>query len=72
MDMSQKEENYCIQNLCKLKQKVELEDYKNVVYTVECETCGTHYIGRRVSTFVTEEISTRGIYQAEETVKWFL
>ena len=48
-------------NLCRLKQKVELEDYKNVVYAVECETCGVQYIGRRVSTFVTEEINTRGI-----------
>ena len=32
-------------NLCRLKQKVELEDYKNVVYAVECETCGVQYIG---------------------------
>jgi hypothetical protein len=24
---------------------VELEDYKNVVYAVECETCGVQYIG---------------------------
>ena len=32
-------------NVCKLKQKIELEDWKNVVYTIECETCGLHYIG---------------------------
>ena len=32
-------------NMCRLKQKVELEDYKNVVYAVECETCGVQYIG---------------------------
>ena len=32
-------------NLCRLKQKVEMEDFKNVVYAVEYETCGVHYIG---------------------------
>ena len=32
-------------NVCKLKQKVELENWKNVVYSVECETCGLNYIG---------------------------
>ena len=32
-------------HLCKLKQKVELEDRKNVIYAVECETCGVQYVG---------------------------
>jgi len=32
-------------NVCKLKQKVELENWKDVVYSVQCETCGLCYIG---------------------------
>ena len=32
-------------HLCKLKQRVELEDRKNVVYAVECKTCGIPYVG---------------------------
>ena len=31
-------------NLCRLKQKVEMEDCKNMVYALECETCGVQYI----------------------------
>ena len=33
-------------NLCKLKQKVEFEDCKDVIYSVPCETCGVRYIGK--------------------------
>ena len=32
-------------HLCKLKQTVELENRKNVIYAVECETCGVQYVG---------------------------
>ena len=31
--------------LCRLKQRVEPENWKNVVYAIECETCGVHYVG---------------------------
>ena len=31
--------------LCRLKQTVELEDWKDVVYAIGCETCGVHYMG---------------------------
>ena len=48
-------------NLCRLKQKVEPEDSKNVVYAVECETCGVHYIERLVSTCVPEIYCLMGL-----------
>ena len=32
-------------HLCKLKQRVELEDRKNVICAVECKTCGIQYVG---------------------------
>ena len=32
-------------NLCKLKQKVEFEDCKDVIYSVPCKKCGVRYIG---------------------------
>ena len=32
-------------HLCKLKQRVELEDRKNMIYAVECKTCGIQYVG---------------------------
>ena len=31
--------------LCRLKQTVELEDWKDVVYAIGCDTCGVHYVG---------------------------
>ena len=31
--------------LCRLKQRVEPENWKNVVYAIECETCGVHCVG---------------------------
>ena len=32
-------------NLCKLKQRREWEECKDVVYSVPCGDCGVHYIG---------------------------
>jgi hypothetical protein len=32
-------------NLCKLKQRTEREEIKNVVYSVPCGDCGVRYIG---------------------------
>ena len=28
-----------------IKQLVELEDWKDVVYAIGCDTCGVHYVG---------------------------
>ena len=59
-------------NVCKLKQKKELEERKNVIYAVECETCGLHYIGETGQHYcdrrsqhhrdVTQKKSSNGIY----------
>jgi hypothetical protein len=48
-------------NVCKLKKKKELEERKNVIYAVECETCGLHYIGKQDSITVTEGANIRGM-----------
>ena len=60
-------------HLCKLKQKVELEDRKNVMYAVECETCvvqnvgetGQHYCDRRKQNQVDvkNKKTTNGIFE---------
>ena len=59
-------------NVCKLKQKKELEERKNVIYAVECGTCGLHYIGETGQHYcdrrsqhqrdVTQKKSSNGIY----------
>jgi hypothetical protein len=37
--------------VCNLKQKVEREDQKDVVYTITCRTCEKTYIGETGKTF---------------------
>ena len=31
---------------CKVKQKVEFEDRKDVIYSVPCKKCGVRYVGK--------------------------
>ena len=55
-----------------MKQKKELEERKNVIYAVECGTCGLHYIGETGQHYcdsrsqhhrdVTQKKSSNGIY----------
>jgi len=33
-------------NLCKLKQKIDMEDRKDLVYLLPCGTCGDPYVGK--------------------------
>ena len=58
--------------LCKLKHRNDPETRKNVVYAIECETCGVHYVGETGQHFcerrkqherdVRNKKSTSGIY----------
>ena len=47
--------------LCRLKQTVELEDWKDVVYAIGCDTCGVHYVGQPASITMTEESNIKGM-----------
>ena len=59
-------------NVCKLKQRKESEETENVKYSVECGTCGLHYIGETGQHYcdrrsqhqrdVTQNKSSNGIY----------
>ena len=58
--------------LCKIKHRSDPEKRKNVVYAIECETCGDHFIGETGRHFcerrkqherdVRNKKSTSGIY----------
>ena len=48
-------------HLCKLKQKKEKDESKDVVYSIPCDTSRVRYVGRLANISVIEEASTRGI-----------
>ena len=47
-------------HLCKLKQKKEKDESKDVVYSIPCDTCRVQYVGL-ANISVIEEASTRGM-----------
>ena len=54
-------------HLCKLKQKVELEDRKNVIYAVECETCGVQYVGETGQHYCDQRKQHQGDVKTKKT-----
>ena len=60
-------------NVCKLKQKKELKERKNVINAVECGMCGLHCIGKTGQ----HECDRRSQHQrnvatSEEIVEWYV
>ena len=53
-------------NLCKLKQRTEREECKNVVYSVPCGDCGIRYIGETGQHFLVKgEANIKGTLRIE-------
>ena len=59
-------------NLCKLKQRTEREECKNVVYSVPCGDCGIRYIGETGHHFVTREANIKGTLRIERRLMVYI